>query len=175
MIIWITGLSGSGKTTLSNELYNFLSRSTKALVLLDGDVFRRVMNFTDNRHYNMQSRLANAKRIQSLCSLLDNQNINVICAIQLLFDEIRYENKKIFSHYLEINLECDRRILEDRDTKMLYRDYYAGKIKDVVGIDLPYIKPSICDYSVNTGELTLQQAIDTLQNIFDHKLMSQLR
>ena len=41
-VFWITGLSGAGKTTIGTRLYYRLKKSFPNVVLLDGDVIKRL-------------------------------------------------------------------------------------------------------------------------------------
>lgn len=41
-LYWITGLSGSGKTTIGTALYYRLKNEQDDLVILDGDILKKV-------------------------------------------------------------------------------------------------------------------------------------
>ena len=42
MVIWIIGLSGSGKSTLANHLVKNIRGRNMKIVLLDGDIIRKL-------------------------------------------------------------------------------------------------------------------------------------
>ena len=79
MIIWIVGLSGAGKTTLANKIVEEATQDGISTVLIDGDVIRDV--FGNDIGHTMADRLVNAQRICHLGKFLDDQGINVVCAI----------------------------------------------------------------------------------------------
>ncbi len=152
MVIWFTGLSGSGKTTLAKHMHKSMKLSYKNTVYLDGDLIRKCFSMENESDYTYEGRRQNAKRIHELSLILDKQKINVICAIQLIFNDIRCLNMKVFSTYKEIHITCSQETLIERDTKNLYKLYKENKAKNIVGIDIPYPKPCNYNFEVNSDE-----------------------
>ena len=152
MIIWFTGLSGSGKTTLAKYMYEKIKILRKNTVYLDGDLIRKCFSMEQKSDYTFESRRENAKRIQALSLILDNEEINVICAIQLIFNDIRSLNRKLFSTYKEIHITCSVETLKERDTKNLYKSFEQDKTKNIVGLDIPYPKPNYYNFELNSDE-----------------------
>ena len=152
MIIWFTGLSGAGKTTLARYMYRNIKPLYKNTVYLDGDLVRKCFDMEKESDYTNEARRKNAKRFHELSLMLDKQQINVICAIQLIFNDIRLLNKEVFSTYKEIHITCSLETLKKRDTKNLYKLYDIKKEKNIVGIDIPYPKPLTFDYEINSDE-----------------------
>ena len=95
MVIWIIGLSGSGKTTLAQRVISDINNrpNTKKTILIDGDDIREV--FGNDIGYSKEDRLINAKRICRLGKFLNDQGINVVCAILSLFLNHRNGIEKI--------------------------------------------------------------------------------
>ena len=106
----------------------------------------------EDNDYTIESRRKNAKRIQQLSLILDNEKINVICAIQLIFNDIRSNNHKLFSIYKEIHITCSAETLKERDTKNLYKLFEEKKTKNIVGLDIPYPKPNYYNFELNSDE-----------------------
>ena len=152
MIIWFTGLSGSGKTTLAKYMHEKIKPLYKNTLYLDGDLIRKFFSMEKETDYTLEGRRKNAQRIHDLSLILDNQKINVICAIQLIFNDIRSLNRRVFSTYKEIHITCSQDTLKRRDTKNLYKLYEKKKTKNIVGIDIPYPKPCNYDYEINSDE-----------------------
>ena len=152
MVIWFTGLSGSGKTTLAKYMHEHIKLLYKNTVYLDGDLIRKCFSMENESDYTYEGRKRNAKRIHELSLILDKQKINVICAIQLIFNDIRALNMKVFSNYQEIHITCSVQTLIERDTKNLYKSYKQDKAKNIVGIDIPYPKPCNYSYEINSDE-----------------------
>ena len=66
--------------------------------MLDGDHIRELFSY--DLDYTIEGRLKNAKRVMSLCKLLDLNNINVVCAILSISERDRKWCRKIFLNIL---------------------------------------------------------------------------
>ena len=44
ILYWITGLSGAGKTTIGNRLYYELRKIKDNVILLDGDILKKIVS-----------------------------------------------------------------------------------------------------------------------------------
>ncbi len=139
MVIWLIGLSGAGKTAIGRELFTEVKKSHTNTVFIDGDLIREVMG--DNLGHTIEDRKKNADRICRLCRMLDRQGINVVCAILSLFHESHEWNRKNYSKYYEIFINASMDTLTKRNQKGLYTDALAGKIDNVVGVDIPFEPP----------------------------------
>lgn len=152
MVIWLVGLSGSGKTTIGKDLYQFWKKKAPNTVMVDGDDIRRIMGHDANKSdYTVEGRLVNAKRIVEICSWLDRQNINVVCCILCIFDEIMINNRKTFSKYFQVYINTPMNVLIARDTKGIYKRAMAGNEKNVVGWDMEFKEPTFSDMLVDTS------------------------
>ena len=151
MLIWITGLSGSGKSTIAQALYKKIKPQFPSTILLDGDTFREILG--NDLSHTPQARIENARRIARMCHFLVNQKINVICATMSLFQEIHKFNRDNIQNYIEVFVECSKDELIRRDQKKLYSQSIQGKIKNVVGIDLPYDKPLTPELIINNNNM----------------------
>ncbi len=169
MVIWITGLSGSGKTTIGKRVYENVKQKYENTVFLDGDIIRKALD--NNYGYSLSERLRGAKQVSGLCKMLDNENINVICATMSLFEEIQEYNRVEIKDYIEVFLDVDINELKNRNKK----DLYSGKIKDVVGVDLEYDIPANPELILNNNamdsldnnvELVTKNALDKIDNLF---------
>lgn len=152
MVIWLIGLSGAGKTTIGRRLYEMWKAKALNTVFVDGDEIRALFK-TDASpgDYSIEGRRKNAERITELCAWLDRQDINVVCCILSLFPDMRKDNSRIFSQYFETYLRVPMEILEARDSKGLYADAAAGKIKNVVGVDIEFPVPEAPDLIVDNA------------------------
>ena len=154
-IIWLTGMSGSGKTTHACNLDQFFKKRNYTVKIIDGDEVRDIFKNYDSSDYSIAGRRRNAERICAVCKWLDSQNINVVCCILSIFEESRAWNRETYSKYFEVYIEAPYEFLrEHRDYKQLYQDAEAGKMKDVVGVDIPFYPPERPDLVVeNNGSL----------------------
>lgn len=152
MVIWIVGMSGAGKTTLAKALAGCWRAHSPNTVLVDGDEVRRVFGRDDGPDaYTIEGRRRNAERMAALCEMLDKQGINVVCAILSLFPDQRAENRRRFSRYFEVFLDAPLESLEARDAKGLYAAARAGRMRNVVGVDIPFPRPSGADLVIDTS------------------------
>ena len=168
MVLWIIGMSGSGKTTIAREFYNKTKSKINNLVLLDGDILRDV--FANDADYTIEGRYKNASRISKLSNMLANQDIHVVAAVLSIFPEWQKWNRENLKDYTEVYLKVSLEKLKERDIKNLYKPASEGKIKNVVGIDIPFPEPANSDLVVdNTKDRTnyddIMNQILSLNNI----------
>lgn len=152
MVIWFIGLSGSGKTTLGYEVSRQLKLKYSNTVFLDGDELRKLFGFENKNSYSIAGRRKNAELIVNLCELLDKQGIHVVCCILSIFPDMRLNNRKRFSKYIEIFMDAPLDVLIARDVKGLYKKALNGHMKDVVGIDIPFERPKGSDIVVDSSK-----------------------
>jgi adenylylsulfate kinase-like enzyme len=139
MVVWIIGLSGAGKSTLANEVVSRVRKNQRAVVLLDGDVVREA--FGNDLGYSMEDRLRNAERICQLGKLLDDQGLNVVCAILSIFPKTREWNRRNLRSYREVFIDTPLTDLKARDSKGIYKRFEDGEVRDVAGLDLTFPRP----------------------------------
>ena len=153
MVIWLVGLSGSGKSTLGGEIYKQIKLKKSNIILLDGDDVRKVFEHDKGDDpYSIKERQKASYRMASLCKLLDNQGIDVICTMLSSPQQLRDQNRKVFSSYFEIFMDAPIEVLIKRDKKLLYKSFFEKKIKNVVGLDIPFIRPNSPDLIINSSE-----------------------
>ena len=148
MIIWIIGLSGSGKTTVGKLLFKKIKKRKTNTVFLDGDNLRVVWG--NKLGHRISDRKENALRIYSLCKLLDEQKINVVCCILSIFPSIQKKARKNFRKYYQFHLSAPIDELKNKDTKKIYKKYFKNKLKNVVGVDIPFPKPYKSDLTIDS-------------------------
>lgn len=140
MIIWIIGLSGAGKTTLARTLVQRLRPQWPNLVHLDGDDLREVWG--DQLGHDLAGREINAQRLSKLSALLDRQGIHVVASVLSIFPDWQRWNRANMSRYFEVFLDPPFEELLRRDRRNLYSEALAGRLNNVVGVDLPFPPPT---------------------------------
>jgi len=149
MVIWMIGLSRAGKTTLSRILYDRLKPQLNNLVLLDGDIIREL--FRNDVDHSIEGRWKNAERLSHLSKFLADQNIHVIAAVLSIFPEWQAWNRENITDYQEVYIKASMDTLEKRDQNDLYSQAKLGKIKNVVGVDIPFPEPKQPDLIVENN------------------------
>jgi adenylylsulfate kinase-like enzyme len=166
MIVWIIGLSGAGKSTLANEIVAQVRQVQKNVILLDGDMIRDAFN--NDLGHTMEDRLANARRICQIGKFLDDQGVNVVCAILSLFPESQLWNRTHLKNYFEIFIDVPMADLLKRDYKGIYRKFQQGEIKNVAGMDIDFPRPKNADLvieNVGSQNMLLTYATEIAQKI----------
>jgi adenylylsulfate kinase len=149
MIVWLVGLSGAGKTTIARELHRRWQAMDPATVLIDGDEIRKILKHDlGPEAYTTDERRINGERIAAMSAWLDTQNINAVVSVLCIFPDILAANHDRFSNYFEVFVDAPMAALEARDGKGLYAAARAGKMADVVGVDIPFPTPERPDLVV---------------------------
>jgi len=171
MVTWMIGLSRAGKTTLSKLLYEKLKPQVKNLVLLDGDDVREL--FGNDVDHTVEGRRKNAERLSHLSRFLADQDIHVIAAVLSIFPEWQAWNRNNITDYQEVYIKVPVDILEKRDVNNLYSQAKAGKIINVVGVDIPFPEPKdpdlVIENSIETVDFSIMLekiiSLDVIKNI----------
>ena len=149
MVIWFTGISGTGKTTLGKKFFIFLKKKHPSTIFLDGDEFRKI--FKNDIKYTLEDRDKNASRLTNLIKYLSRQKINIVVAANITNPKFRIWCRKHINNYFEIYISANRKNLLKRDYKKLYKNITIGKIKNVVGVDLPFKRPVNSDLYIDNN------------------------
>lgn len=166
-LYWITGLSGAGKTTVGNRLYYKMKYHNKNVVILDGDILKKIAG--KDLGYKRDERLERAYRYSALCKLLTDQGVNVIICTIAMFNEVRDWNRQNIENYVEVFLDVGFDILKARDKKGLY----SKKDSDTAGLDVEIEYPKTPDIIIkNEGKRALEEGV---QKILDHQVTPQMR
>lgn len=164
ILYWITGLSGSGKTTIGNRLYYELRQKQANVVILDGDVLKRIVS--NDLGYTESDRRKRAIQYAQICKMLTDQGIIVICCTIAMYDEVREWNRKNNKSYVEIFLDVPMDVLIKRDQKGIYSQYENGKINNVAGIDIQVEFPKNSDLVLkNDGSKGIRECVAEILKI----------
>jgi adenylylsulfate kinase-like enzyme len=150
VVIWITGISASGKSTLGKYFFKKFKKIKKNTIFFDGDEFRKI--FHNDIQYTLRDRDINAIRLTTLVKYVADQKINLIISANLTSQRFRDWCKKNVKNYFEIFIDTPFEKLKERDYKKLYKKALSGKIKNVVGIDIKFIKPKKPDLIIDNSK-----------------------
>ncbi|MEI4470822.1 sulfate adenylyltransferase subunit CysN [Frigidibacter sp. MR17.24] len=161
-LVWFTGLSGSGKSTIANLVEKKLYALGKHSFLLDGDNVRHGLNrdlgFTD------ADRVENIRRVGEVAKLMCDAGLIVLTAFISPFRAERQMVRDLLpaGEFVEVFVDTPLEVAEARDVKGLYRKARAGQLKNFTGIDSPYEAPEAAEITVNTVEMTAEEAADRI-------------
>jgi adenylylsulfate kinase len=161
-LIWITGLSASGKSTIASELEHRLYEKQINTFVLDGDNVRHGLN--KDLGFSHEDRSENLRRVGEVSKLLVEAGILVIAAFISPYKFDRKKIRELFhdDEFIEVYLDCDISVCEQRDPKGLYKKARAGTIKMFTGISAPYEVPEHPEVILKTGTLSIQDSIEKL-------------
>ena len=161
-VLWMTGLSGSGKSTIANAVELQLEGMGFHTYLLDGDNIRHGLN--KDLGFTEADRIENIRRIGEVSKLMTDAGLIVITAFISPFQSERNMVRELIDvgGFIEIFVNTPLQIAEKRDVKGLYAKARAGKLKNFTGIDSPYERPSKPEITIDTTELSVEEAADTI-------------
>jgi adenylyl-sulfate kinase len=168
-ILWFTGLSGSGKSTLASYLTPILQERGIKVEVLDGDEVRT--NLSKGLGFSKEDRDTNIRRIGYVANLLARNGVCAITAAISPYAHVRDEVRGSAENFVEVYVECPLEVLEERDTKGLYRKARAGEIKNFTGISDPYEAPENAEVVVSTQDSSIEESA---QVILDYLVSSGL-
>ncbi|RJY09310.1 sulfate adenylyltransferase subunit CysN [Aurantiacibacter aquimixticola] len=157
-VLWFTGLSGSGKSTIANEVEKKLALMNRHTFLLDGDNVRHGLN--KDLGFTEADRIENIRRIGEVARLMTDAGLIVLTAFISPFRAERQMVRDMLTdhEFVEIFVDTPLEVAERRDVKGLYKKARSGKLKNFTGIDSPYEAPQKPEITVNTVEMTPEQA-----------------
>uniref|UniRef100_A0A4W4FBC2 Uncharacterized protein n=1 Tax=Electrophorus electricus TaxID=8005 RepID=A0A4W4FBC2_ELEEL len=162
--VWLTGLSGAGKTTVGFALEEYLVSHAIPCYSLDGDNIRHGLN--KNLGFSAADREENVRRIAEVAKLFADAGLVCITSFISPFTKDRNEARKIHESsrlpFFEVFVNAPLEVCESRDVKGLYKKARAGEIKGFTGIDSDYEKPDSPELVLKTGELTVNECIQSL-------------
>jgi adenylylsulfate kinase len=173
VILWYTGLSGSGKSTIANEVEKRLFESGFHTYVLDGDNIRFGLN--SNLGFSPEDRTENIRRIGEVAKLFVDAGIIVSTAFISPYREDRDRVRSIVEDgdMVEIFVQCDLTICEQRDAKGLYKKARAGEIKEFTGISAPYEEPVQAELSIDSGKHSVEEcACMVIEYLRENKYLS---
>jgi len=164
-VLWFTGLSGSGKSTIANLVEKRLFDMGRHTYILDGDNVRHGLNkdlgFTD------ADRVENIRRVSETSKLMADAGLVTLVSFISPFRAERQIARSMMDEgeFIEIHVNTPLEVAEARDVKGLYAKARAGEIKNFTGIDSEYQEPLNAEITINTVEMSAEEAAE---QIVDH-------
>lgn len=161
LLIWFTGLSGSGKSTIADALNKELYSKTYFTYMIDGDNLRHGLNA--DLGFSKEDRVENIRRVRELSRLFVDAGIIAITTFISPFKEDRKKVREIIKdRFIEVFVDCDLEICEQRDPKGLYKKAREGKIKDFTGIDSVYEKPENPEIIIFSHKQSIDECVEKI-------------
>src|SRR6266568_1249761 len=158
--VFFTGLSGSGKSTIANVLLvKLLEMGGRSVTLLDGDVVRK--HLSSELGFSKEHRDINIRRIGWVASEITKNGGIAICAPIAPYDAVRKQLREMIEPlggFILVHIATPLEVCEQRDRKGLYAKARAGILKEFTGISDPYEEPTDAEVTVDTGELSPEEA-----------------
>ncbi len=158
--IWFTGLSGSGKSTVAFTVEHALVERGHLAYCLDGDNIRHGLN--KNLGFSPEDRTENIRRIGEVAKLFADTGVltmtSFISPYRADRDLVRTIHDEAGLPFIEIFVDTQLEVCEERDPKGLYKKARAGEIKEFTGISAPYEAPEKPELVLDSGVLSATDA-----------------
>lgn len=159
-VLWFTGLSGSGKSTIAGALEQRLVELGYHTYLLDGDNVRH--GLCADLGFSEQDRRENIRRIGELAKLMADAGLIVLTAF---ISPHRAERQRVRAlmpegEFLEVFVNTQLAVCEQRDPKGLYKKARAGELTQFTGIDSVYEAPLEAEIDLPAGEEPVEVLVE---------------
>jgi len=162
-VLWFTGLPGSGKTTLISGLKMVLLKEGYTVCDLDNKDFRD--GLSANLGFSQQDRTENIRRAGEVAALMARSGQIVLSGFISPNHQDRMTARQATGeNFHEIYLNPGQKICELRDPGGLYKQARAGEIENFTGISAPYDEPLMPELTIDTGVLTVNEALEILHD-----------
>jgi len=155
--LWFTGLSGAGKSTLAQAVAPALRERGHRVEILDGDEIRE--NLSKGLGFSKEDRDTNIRRIGFVANMLSRNGVVAITAAISPYRSVRAEvRSRCKAPFVEVYVEAPLDVLEQRDTKGLYKKARAGLIQNFTGVNDPYEAPEEPEVVVHTDPESVEES-----------------
>ena len=167
-LLWFTGLSGSGKSTIANLVEKRLLDLGRHTYTLDGDNVRHGLN--RDLGFTKEDRVENIRRIGEVARLMVDAGLITMASFISPYRAERQMARDLLEdgEFIEIFVNTPLDVAESRDVKGLYAKARAGEIKNFTGIDSEYQEPKKAEITVNTVEMSAEEAAEMIVDYMKH-------
>jgi sulfate adenylyltransferase len=164
LTVFMTGYSGSGKSTVAQALAARLrEHGGRSVALLDGDRVRH--HLSSELGFSREHRDLNIRRIGFVAAEITRAGGIAICAPIAPYDAVRRDVRAMVEDtggFVLVHVSTPLEVCEARDRKGLYAKARAGQIAEFTGISDPYEVPTDAELTLDTTDLTVDEAVDII-------------
>ena len=163
-VVLFTGLSGSGKSTVARALRDRLVEAGRDVTLLDGDVVRRLLSA--GLGFSADDRDLNVRRIGYVAAEVARHGGLAVAAPIAPYARSRAAVREMVEDagaaYLLVHVSTPLEVCEARDRKGLYAKARRGEIASFTGVSDPYEPPTDADLTIDTADVAVADAVETV-------------
>jgi len=155
----MTGLPGSGKSTIAKVLKEKFEKDQDRFVeVLDGDEIRK--GLSKDLGLSKEDREEHNRRVSYLAKVLSRNGVISVVALISPYKVSRDNARELIGSdsFAEVYIKASLATCEKRDPKGLYAKARRGEINNMTGIQDPYEIPASPDITINTENMTPEQA-----------------
>jgi sulfate adenylyltransferase len=165
-VVLLTGLSGSGKSTIARALRDRIVEEGRDVTLLDGDVVRRLLSA--GLGFSAEDRDLNVRRIGYVAAEVARHGGLAVAAPLAPYARSRAAVRAMVEDagaaYVLVHVSTSLEVCEARDRKGLYAKARRGEIDSFTGVSDPYERPADADVTIDTSEVPVTAAVDTVMS-----------
>jgi adenylylsulfate kinase len=169
---WFSGLPGAGKTTLAQALAQALRGQGQAVCVLDGDALRQ--GLSSDLGFSERDRHEQSRRTAEIAHLLNASQINAIVALVSPTRQSRQAAREIVGQgrFIEVFVSTPLAVCQQRDPKGLYKRAASHEALGLTGVQSPYETPNAAEFTIDTSQTSVAQAMALLAPSFSSSLFS---
>ncbi len=169
-VIWLTGMNRAGKSTLAAHVAKRLGAVGRAVELLDENgaaaILIEGLAGTKEDHAKAVARLGLVAKAVARAGGI------AVCAALSPYRDARETLRREARRFLEVFVDCSMAKLQERDPQGVYRRAFAGELKQVPGVDVPYEPPTRPDLTIHTDQVSIEEGTNQIfQALVDAKLL----
>lgn len=160
-VVWLTGYARSGKSDIAKEITNRLVEKGFKAEHLDGHSVRNLFPQTGFTRSEVNQHI---ERVGHLASQLEKQGVFVVASFLSPFSESRNFVKEQCENFVEVHISTPFEVCEANDDKGIYAQAKRGEVKNFPGVDVDYEIPIKPDLKIDTSNLEIEEAANTIYN-----------